>query len=253
MDWLQKYALVLMCALSCVCISGSSIAQSSQEALNDLVGRVEYSFYSSDKSALKQSLDALEKVEIDDARRADQINALNFGRWKLAQLYAEKKMTGEAGDLADKCTESIEVKKFSKKAKAEHEALVAACYAVLAEVRFVRTLWYRNSIDDHLQKALKLDPKNLQVEFVAAWAKAFREPAAPESYSALKQVVAAFADSAGRLQDTGWGYAEALYLLGKAELTRHDNLAARNALERAVVIAPDYVGAQALLKQLSVR
>ena len=162
-------------------------------------------------------------------------------------------MHGEAGDLAERCIDSADVKKFSKKASAEHEALLAACDAVLAEVRFVRTLWYRNAMDDHLKRAAKLDPRNLQVQFVSAWVKAYRDPADAEAYAALKQSVAAFTDNAGRLQDTGWGYAEALYLLGRAELSRHDNLAARNALERALVIAPDYVAAQIALKQLTVR
>lgn len=249
-DWLRKYRFLLVCGL---CVSSNAMAQASQEELSDLVGRIEYSFYAGDTSALKQTLEALEKMDVDDARRADQINTLDFGRWKLAQLLAEKKQQGDAGDLADRCTESIEIRKFSKQAKAEHEALLAACYAVLAEARFVRTLWYRGSVDEHLEKATKFDPKSLQVKFVAAWAKAYREPATPETYAALKQSVAAFADNAGRLQDTGWGYAEALYLLGKAELARHDNLAARNALERAVVIAPDYVAVQTLLKQLTVR
>src|SRR5207244_1468305 len=126
-------------------------------------------------------------------------------------------------------------------------------YAVLAEVRFVRALFYRSAADSHLEKAVKFDPKNLQVGFVSAWTRAHREPGAPETYTALKQCVSAFADNAGRLQDTGWGYAEALYMLGKTELARHDMLAARNSLERAIVIAPDYVAVQALLKQLTVR
>src|SRR6185369_7235314 len=248
---LRKNSFLLACGFSC--LSGTAMAQTSREDLSDLVGRIEYSFYAGDSSALTQAIEALEKAEVGDAQRATQSNSLNFGRWKLAQLLGDRKKNSDAGDVADHCTESIELKKFTKKAKAEHEALLAACYAVLAEVRFVRTLWYRGSIDDHLEKARKLDPKNLQVQFVAAWTKAYREPGAPESYTALKQVVAAFADNAGRLQDTGWGYAEALYMLGRTELARHDSLAARNALERAVVIAPDYVAAQLLLKQLSVR
>ena len=248
---LRKYSFLLICGLGCV--YSNAMAQASREELSDFVGRIEYSFYAGDSSSLKQAIDSLEKADIDEAQRPAQSNALNFGRWKMAQLLAERKKQGDAGDYADKCTESIDIKNFSKKAKAEHEALVAGCYAVLAEVRFVRTLLYRGSIDSHLEKAAKFDPQNLQVRFVSAWAKAYREPGEAETYSALKQSVAEFADSAGRLQDTGWGYAEALYMLGKAELARRDMLAARNALERALVIAPDYMAAQVLLKQLTVR
>jgi len=236
-----------------VCIGTNAMAQTSREELNDLAGRIEYSFYAGDSSTLKQAIESLEKAEVGDAQRATQVNYLNFGRWKMAQMLADRKKGGDAADYADKCTDAVEVKKFSRKAKAEYEALQAACYAVLAEVRFVRALLYRSSMDSHLEKAVKLDPKNLQVTFVSAWTRAYREPGAPETYAALKQSVGSFADNAGRLQDTGWGYAEALYLLGRTELARRDTLAARNALERASVIAPDYVAVQALLKQLTVR
>lgn len=248
---LKKYSIFLICGLGWV--YSDAMAQASREQLSDLVGRVEYAYYAGDASALKQALESLEKSQVDDSQRSEQINALDFGRWKMAQLLVERKKQGEAGDFADKCTESVELKKFSKKMRAEHEAIVAGCYAVLADARFVRTLWYKGSADDHLEKAAKADPKNLQVKFVSAWVKAHRDSADPDVDAALKQVVADFADSAGRLQDTGWGYAEALYLLGKSALAHHDMLAARNALERALVIAPDYVAAQILMKQLSVR
>lgn len=229
------------------------VAQSSQEELSDFVGRIEYAFYSQDKIALKQTLDALAKADVDEARHAEQINSLDYGRWKLAQLYARDKMHGDAAELAEHCTDAIDTGKFSKQARAEHEALLAACYEVLAEVRFVRTLWYRGEVDEHLKDAARHDPGSLQVMFVDAWIRAHHDPGDPETYAALKKSVAAFADNAGRLQDTGWGYAEVLYLLGKTELARHDNLAARNALERALVIAPDYAAAQTSLKQLTVR
>lgn len=241
----------MVCGLCWVC--STAIAQSSREELSDLAGRIEYAFYSHDKPSLQQALEALQKADVDDAHRAEQLNSLDYGRWKLAQLYADDKMHGEAGELAEQCTGTVDIKAFSKKAKAEHEALLAACYEVLAEVRFVRTLWYRNAVDDHLQQAAKYDSGNLQVLFADAWIRAHHDPSEPATYAALKKSVAAFADNAGRLQDTGWGYAEALYLLGKAELSRHDNLAARNALERALVIAPDYAAAQTSLKQLTVR
>ena len=248
---LRQCSFVLICGLGL--LSSNALAQASREELSDFVGRIEYSFYAGDSSSLKQAIDSLDKADVDAAHRPAQINALNFGRWKMAQLLAGRKKSGDAGDYADQCTASVELKKFSKKAAAEFEALQAGCYAVLAEVRFVRAVLYHGSVDSHLEKASKFDPKNLQVKFVSAWAKAYRDPSEAESYVALKQAVAEFADSAGRLQDTGWGYAEALYMLGKAEMARHDMLAARNVLERALVIAPDYVAAQVLLKQLSVR
>ena len=45
-----------------------------------------------------------------------------------------------------------------------------------------------------------------------------------------------------------WGHAEALALLGKSYLQRGEPVAARDALERALVMAPDYREAQELLQ-----
>ena len=50
-----------------------------------------------------------------------------------------------------------------------------------------------------------------------------------------------------------WGHAEALTLLGGSYLTSGDPVAARDALERALVIAPDYREAQELLQTAAAR
>ncbi len=45
-----------------------------------------------------------------------------------------------------------------------------------------------------------------------------------------------------------WGHAEALTLLGESYLKRGEMVAARDVLERALVLAPDYRQAQKLLQ-----
>ena len=45
-----------------------------------------------------------------------------------------------------------------------------------------------------------------------------------------------------------WGHAEALTLLGQSYLKRGEMVAARDVLERALVLAPDYRQAQKLLQ-----
>jgi len=221
------------------------MAQAAQEELTDLSSRVEYAFYSGDPPALRQALTSLEKLSVSSAQRDLQLNDLNYGRWKLAQLLAATN-ADEAGRSADSCVAAM-----PSKPSAEQAALTAACLTLLEELRSLRSLWYRNEREQRIKQATALDAKNLQVQFVAAWIKAEREPDAAETYVAVKNVVAAFSDASGRLHEAEWGYAEAWYLLGKMEFARHDVLAARNALERATLITPDYREAQALLKKLT--
>lgn len=231
-------------ALTACVASGLCAAQSSQEELRDLSGRVEYAFYAADLAALEQAIRALDKVSATETQPSTLANEQAFARWKLAQLQ----VTGDrdaASRSADACVDAI-----APKATALQQALAAACYAVLAEARPLRGAWYRHVSEQHLQQALQLDSKQPQVQWIAAWIAIQREPAAAASYAALKKVVARLDESAAT--STDWGYAEAFYLLGKLEWARHDVLAARNALERAAVLAPDYRDVQALLKQLNV-
>jgi len=50
-----------------------------------------------------------------------------------------------------------------------------------------------------------------------------------------------------------WGQVEALTMLGETYLQRGDPVAARDALERALVMAPDYRQAQQLLQSAATR
>lgn len=214
--------------------------------MSDLSARIEYAFYASDPAALRQALNSLVKLAGDDARDDLQLSSINYGRWKLAQLLASTN-ADEAGRLAESCVSAIPVKPT-----AEHSALAAACFAMLEELRPLRRVWYRGEREQRLKQALTLAPKNSQVQLVAAWIKTAREPDSQTTYAELKATVAAFGADNESLEEPQWGQAEAWYLLGKAELSRHDTLAARNALERASVIAPDYRAAQELLKKINV-
>jgi Tfp pilus assembly protein PilF len=48
-----------------------------------------------------------------------------------------------------------------------------------------------------------------------------------------------------------WGHAEALMLLAQAQLSAGQTVAARDAIERALVIAPDYDAAQRVSQRIA--
>lgn len=217
-------------------------AAAPNEQLDDLGARVEYAFYADDQAALRQALEALEKLTLDGGERDAWQSELGFARWKLAQVQARTDHEA-AAKTAQSCVDAI-----AESAGAEQQAFAAGCLAMLEELRSLRSFFYRGAREERLRRAQALNKRSPRVQFVAAWILTRREPESAACYDALKAALTAF-DAGSELGDRG--HAEALYLLGQIELARHDTLAARNALEQALVLAPDYRAAQELLRKVT--
>jgi Tfp pilus assembly protein PilF len=68
----------------------------------------------------------------------------------------------------------------------------------------------------------------------------------------LKKAAVAFeAERQGMDRTPGWGAAETYAYLGRGYLEQGDVLAARDALERALLIAPDFALARRLLQKIT--
>jgi Tfp pilus assembly protein PilF len=99
-----------------------------------------------------------------------------------------------------------------------------------------------------LRTALTLAPENPRVRFIEALC------AGDSDIEDWRAVVTAFESAPPRSERApDWGHAEALLALGQSYLTRGDSVAARDAIERALVIAPDYRAAQSLLETAASR
>jgi hypothetical protein len=104
-----------------------------------------------------------------------------------------------------------------------------------------------------LRTALSLGGENPRVHFVESLCSSDAEgdPAAIDRWRA---VVARFeAAPPSQPGKPDWGHAEALTLLGETYLKRGEMVAARDVLERALVLAPDYRQAQKLLQTAATR
>lgn len=242
---LIKLTTSLLCA---VLLCASASAQTEQ--LRDLAGRLEYGFYAADTRALQQDLQTLMTLEAEasDARLRDQ--HLGYARWKLSELLMRSDPV-RAAELAEVCA-NVRPDLADVQVALQH-AVRAACAAMLEKLRPVRGVLYRREREAALLQARKLGSKLPQVQLVESWVKVTNGEAV--SAVTLRSLVAAYdAASISELATaTLWGHAEACYLLGQAEMQREDLLAARNALERAVLLAPDYQAAQLLLRNLSVK
>jgi hypothetical protein len=235
--------------------TGISTARA-DEVLDDLVGRIEYAFYAADSRSLQQSWQQLDKLQVEPAERALRDSYLNYGRWKSAQLLAADS-PGQAQQYAQACAESRTAAKDAPM-RATHQALVAACYGMLETLRPLRRMLYRHDREAALDRALQAAGDNPQVLYIAAWLD-LQQESADKAYALLTRAVSGFgaletpAPMTARTTTADWGYAETCYLLGKLEMVRGNALAARNALEQALVQAPDYRDARQLLQSLTLK
>jgi hypothetical protein len=227
-------------------------AACADEQVRDLSSRLEYAFYAEDSRSLQADLRALVALELDATDDAVRTYQVDYGRWKLAQLLGERDATS-AEQFAEACANSKIANNTDNALKAKRYALHAACLGMLEQLRPMRSVLYKRDRDTALSQALLLDSKLPQVQLVAIWLKSGNK-IVPDLES-LNRLIAlydatALATSGG---DGVWGHAESCYLLGRSALTKNEILIARNALERALILAPDYQAAQRLLSNLTVK
>ena len=107
-----------------------------------------------------------------------------------------------------------------------------------------------------VEDAVKLAPKNPRVRLVEALAQfdragknADEKAAALKNLRAVTQMFEQARAQASTIPD--WGAAEAYAFLGRALIDQRDAVGAREALERSLLIAPDYAFARRLMSQIT--
>jgi len=202
-------------------------ADSAPELL-DLAARVHYGFYHAEPRAIEAAQAGLDRL--GDA--ADVRYYRDFAALRRAQLGSLDR-AGEQRLHA--CAERDVEPDVEGTAAAEAWVLVAACAFIADDERRVAAALElaRGEDDDHPRIAL-----------VEAW-QAQREVGDDVGESdalgaTLVAVVAAFDAWTPLLDDPDWGHAEALVALGQHALTGGEVRAARDLVERALLIVPDY-------------
>jgi hypothetical protein len=233
-------------------VSASVDAQGAAE-LDDAASRSQYAFLSNDVRALEALLTEIAQTPFDASLASLKSYQLAYGHWKLAQLNAQRGAPARAaaGKAAKACVEYA-------KATEKHDAQFAEAYALQAicESKPHATLALKSvsegECDRHraLRTALSLAPKNPRVRFLAALCAA---PGQGDAHVLRWREVVDTFDGAPKPRNAvvDWGHAEALTLLAEVLLSAQQSVSARDAVERALVIAPDYEHAQAVLKTIA--
>jgi len=241
------FNILMMLALSCIPVSQAGADSASD--LDDAVARVQYAFYTLDARALQEALTLIAPMQSSELPPGMSEYYAAYGNWKLAQIYSERPPTqSQSGKAAQECARHARAARTQDARMAEAYAIEAVCSGLGA------TLFSGNCAQKPLRTAQELDPRNPRIKLIELQCLQKEEGSSPAYAQKLGDLVDAFesAPPAGPGKPD-WGQAEALVMLGRSHLQRGDSLAARDAIERALVIAPDYRQAQELLQTAATR
>jgi len=236
-------------------------AQTSSE-LDDAAARMQYAYYTEDAQSLQEVLRLTADLAVGPVLEPAKAYQLAYGYWKLAQLHA-RSLTSEpaqpgakpqASQAAQSCARYARQAIAADGALGEAYAIQAACEGYSPDARRSTASASEDCARSRsLRKALSLAPGSPRVRLIEALctSQQHNDPAALERWRTVVTQFEASPPSRPGMPD--WGHVEALTTLGSLYLQRGDPIAARDVLERALVLVPDHREAQKLLRTASAR
>jgi tetratricopeptide (TPR) repeat protein len=241
-----------------VLLCGASVgARADDSAWRDLESRIQFSYYTEDMAALRHLSEAVTASDEHDKLHGYYAALLN---WRLAQLAAASSpaRTGvSVSQLTRRCVSDSEAALAIAPDFVEALALRATCLAqpLAGSGTHAPFSGYRARKD--LERALQLAPRNPRVMLLDAL-NDYELPTAEggnkeRALVKLRETTNAFEverrDAAVALP--GWGAAEAWLLLARTLLEHGDPVGARDADERALLLAPQFLQARRLMSKIT--
>jgi hypothetical protein len=251
LDYMLRASWQLASFLLLLCLAGTPLHA---QRGGDLQAQILYAFQSEDINELASLIQTLKTQE--QAGTAD--GALRYhlahADYRLALLSGDAHPRN-AETALNECIDQLKPLLEQDGNSVEALALQSSCYSNIVRYKKFEAVLYRSRAADRLRAAFKLAPKNPRVLYLSAIdALARANPGSPEFNLAFEQLELAaqlFEQSSATTVDTpGWGHAEAYLELGRQLESRGDVLGARNWIEKALIMAPDYKAARRQLATL---
>ncbi|MBX5463555.1 MAG: hypothetical protein IRZ28_21010 [Steroidobacteraceae bacterium] len=214
----------------------------------DMEGRIEYAFYTEDARALRDIAAQLARNEATQ----EPLSAYYAGlaNYRLALVLASRDKE-HAKDAIERCIDRLSGSLKAQPDFAPALALQSACLRTASILSPWNPLAGTRSAGQ-MARASKLAPRDPRVLLLQALEKGESGPIDDEALAKLQEAAAAFEAERHAVEHAPrWGAAEAYAHLGRGYLERGDVLAARDALERALLIAPDFALARRLLMEIT--
>jgi hypothetical protein len=217
-----------LAAFATAVLSAAGASAESTPELLDLASRVHYGYYHGDIRTLEVAQTALDRL--GDSPEA--VYYRDFAALRRAQLGALDR-SGQA--RLEDCARREAAASASKLVAAEAKVVAAACALVAGD---------EDRSEEALADARALDEDNPRIALVEAWALERAVAAHSERRQELREKLAAvvmvFDAWTPSIDDPDWGHAEALTMLAASALEQGQARAARDLIERALFLAPDY-------------
>jgi tetratricopeptide (TPR) repeat protein len=235
----------------------------------DIESRIQYGYFTEDARSLHNLVEPLSANDSHDRLKSYYVGLLAFRLTQLAQaadqaaagktpapVRKNDRSKNDARQTVQRCVGALDQALEIQSNFAEALALQSACLGRLAELTTWRAPLAGPKSAAQLQRALKLAPKNprvLLLDAIADYEHAKGPGADTEHPCAKFKAVAAVFDTerADVDQVPGWGAAEAYMWLGRCYLDSGNPNEARDALERALLIAPEFGQARRLLATIT--
>lgn len=240
----------------------------------DVEGRIQYAYYTNDARALRVVLASLKpkpgsegEAEGGGADPGTRAYFRALAHYRLAQVLdatqksQARRAIGDCDDEVDEALEALPVVKYGLDEAPENQLKRAEAYALgtactLAGREMSSLPFGGGRIGSRIEDAIRIAPRNPRVRLVEALAEFERAGKKADEKAAaiahLRAVTAMFEQARAQASTTPeWGAAEAYAFLGKALIDQRDALGAREALERALLIAPEYAFARRLMATIT--
>jgi hypothetical protein len=233
--------------LPALLLGTAAVAWSADAAWLDAESRIQYGYYTEDVRALTNLTQSL-GGQAGEAPLHQYYLAL--AHYRLAQVDLPRDRD-KSKKSADDCVVSIEKSLENNPESADAFALESACLNLRASLARLAAPFASSKSSSTLKKALALAPRNPRVLLIAGLA-AYDTGDKAGALAGLQKAVAAFEhERQSTIQVPGWGAAEAYAFLARSELDTGDAIAARSALEHALLLVPDFAYAHRLMARIT--
>jgi len=240
------------CLLAFALLAIGATARGADINWGDIESRIQYNFYTEDRRALENLADALSTSTSSDPLRRYYAALVNY-RISLLTVSGRPE---QAKAAVDHCVTDLDATLQARDDFADALALQAACLNLLKTFRTLRSPLLGSKSTHQLDKALLAAPRNprvLLLDAVGEYDRPILHGGSRErAFTKLQKAVAAFElERIGVEPVPGWGAADAYAFLARGYLEKGDAIAARGALEHALLLAPEYALARRLLTRIT--